>query len=140
MGCSGLTVAEVVVRLPKTLGTATTVGEACAALQRTHVHMLLLTDAGRLVGTLLRSDLPSGASGAEPALKYAVLRGRTVSPDLDAEEARRLLVNRGERRRAVVRDDGELLGLLCLKRRLNGFCSDADVTARAADGVLVIES
>ena len=39
----------------------------------------------------------------------------------------------GTRRLAVVDDDGDLLGLLCLKRTLDGFCSDADVRARALE-------
>jgi hypothetical protein len=42
-------------------------------------------------------------------------------------------VARGERRRAVIDADGRLLGLLCLKSRLTGFCSDSDVAARAAE-------
>jgi hypothetical protein len=36
-------------------------------------------------------------------------------------------------RLAVVDDDGVLTGLLCLKRKLTGFCTDADVAARAAE-------
>jgi hypothetical protein len=36
----------------------------------------------------------------------------------------------GLRRLAVVDGQGSLLGLLCLKRHLGGFCSDADVAAR----------
>jgi CBS domain-containing protein len=126
-------VAEVVVRLPKTLRPDLRVDQARAALQDDHVHMLLLTEDGRLVGTLVRDDLPEHLDGALPAARYAVLEGRTVSPDLPAETARRLLVSRGARRLAVVAGDGSLLGLLCLKRRLTGFCSDADVAARAAD-------
>ncbi len=41
-----------------------------------------------------------------------------------------MLLARGRRRLAVVDERGALLGLLCLKRRLTGFCSDADVAAR----------
>ncbi len=42
------------------------------------------------------------------------------------------LIHRGLRRLAVVDDNGLLMGLLCLKRKLTGFCSDADVAARGA--------
>lgn len=128
------TVAEVVVRLPKTLGPTATVEQARSAFEHDHVHMLLLTDDGRLLGTLVRADLPADAPGADPALPYAVLAGRTLAPAVGADEARRLLVSRDERRAAVVDADGRLVGLLCLKRRRTGFCSDADVAARAADG------
>jgi hypothetical protein len=53
-----------------------------------------------------------------------------VPPHLPAEEAHQLLLSTGQRRRAVVDHSGRLLGLLCLKRRLTGFCSDNDVAAR----------
>jgi CBS domain-containing protein len=124
---------DVVVRLPKTLTPDALVGEARAALHDDHVHLLLLTDGGRLVGTLVRDDLPPEAADAAPALPHARLDGRTIGCDVPAEEARQILLRRGQRRSAVVDADGRLLGLLCLKRRLSGFCSDADVAARAAE-------
>jgi hypothetical protein len=39
----------------------------------------------------------------------------------------------GQRRTAVISADGRLLGLLCLKARGTGFCSDGDVRARALE-------
>ncbi|HEY3465329.1 MAG TPA: CBS domain-containing protein [Amycolatopsis sp.] len=125
------TVGDVVVRLPKTLPVDTSVAQARACFADDHVHMLLLTEAGRLLGTLLREDLDEAADG--PALAYSHMAGRTIPADLPAEAARRLLVSRGQRRLAVVDGDGVLVGLLCLKRRLTGFCGDADVAARAAE-------
>lgn len=127
------TVYDVVLRLPKTLSPNATVADAVAALQDAHVHMLLITDEdARLLGTLVRADL-EGVSPSERALTHAVLDGRTLAPEVGAEAARELLIGRGERRRAVVTPDGRLVGLLCLKRRQHGFCSDAEVAARAAD-------
>lgn len=130
-------VAEVVLRFPKTLGRATSVAEARTAFADDHVHMLLLVEGGRLLGTLDRDDLPPWAPDAAPALAFSVLAGRTIGPDVSAEAARRRLLSCGERRLAVIDHDGVLIGLLCLKRRLTGFCSDADVAARAADVSLV---
>ncbi|GAB6897253.1 CBS domain-containing protein [Kineosporia succinea] len=124
------TVGDLVVRHPKTLPAGITVGQARAAFGD-HVHMLLLTEHGVLRGTLVREDL-TGDAGS-PALDRARLEGRTIPADVPADQARELLVRRGARRLAVVDDTGHLLGLLCLKRRLHGFCSDADVEARAAD-------
>jgi len=132
---STVSVAEVVVRLPKTLAPTATVAQARAALADDHVHMLLITDRGRLLGTLLRADLPDTLGADAAALDHAVLEGRTVAPDVSAEQARQVLLRRGQRRLAVVGPNGQLLGLLCLKRRLTGFCSDADVRSRAGDGV-----
>ena len=41
------------------------------------------------------------------------------------------LIAAGARRLAVVDGHGLLRGLVCLKRRRTGFCSDLDVRARA---------
>lgn len=130
---STLSVLDVVVHLPKTLGVTVTVKDARAALTDDHVHMLLLTEGGRLVGTLVREDLPEGADESLPAVGHATLRDRTIEPHLSAEAARSLMVTRGIRRLAVTDRDGALLGLLCLKRRRTGFCTDEDVRARAED-------
>ena len=127
---NGRCVLDVVVRLPKTLGPSATVAEARAALADDHVHMLLLTEHGRLLGTLVPTDLPDSGASSAAAADYATLEGRTIPSHFPAEDALRLLLTTGQRRRAVIDDSGRLLGLLCLKRRLTGFCSDADVAAR----------
>lgn len=126
----GQSVLDVVVRLPKTMSPRATISEARAAFADDHVHMLLLTEGGRLLGTLVAGDLPSSGADDDPASDYATLEGRTVPPHLPAEETRQLLLSTGQRRRAVVDHSARLLGLLCLKRRLTGFCSDDDVAAR----------
>lgn len=130
-------VADVAVRFPKTMGPETTVADARAAFDDDHVHMLLLTDHDRLLGTVVPSDLPGPEQDDVLALGIAALEGRTVSRHLPAETARRLLLGTGQRRLAVVDDGGGLLGLLCLKRRLTGFCSDADIAARAANSAFL---
>ncbi|MGW7532463.1 CBS domain-containing protein [Amycolatopsis sp. NPDC054798] len=126
----GKTVGEVLVRLPKTLPLDTSVGQARTCFADDHVHLLLLTGGGKLMGTLAREDLPPELDGSALALTHSRMAGRTIPADLPAEEARQLLLARGQRRFAVVDDTGALLGLLCLKRRRTGFCSDADVAAR----------
>ena len=108
---AGRTVGEVVVRMPKTLPASVSVGVARAALEDDHVHMLLLTDDGRLLGTLVRSDLAAAGDDAAPALGRAVMVGRTIAADVPAQDARQLLVGSGRRRLAVVDHDGRLLGL-----------------------------
>jgi CBS domain-containing protein len=130
----GLKVADVLIRRPKTLPPDATVAQARQAFEDDHVHMLLLvSDADELIGTLVRTDLPDGTADGHPARPYAVLNERTLNANLDAEAARHLLLARDERRRAVVDNDGRLLGLLCLKRRRTGFCSEDDVSSRAAE-------
>jgi CBS domain-containing protein len=125
--------ADVMVRAPRVHAPSLTVGELRAALADDHVHMLLLVDDGRLVGTAERGDVPPEADGSEPVLPFARTPGRTVQLDTPVDDVRTTMLARGTRRLAVVDDAGRLLGLLCLKRHLDGFCSDADVAARAAD-------
>ena len=130
------TVRDAMVTRPKVGHPEITVAQAREAFANTHVHMVLLADRhGLLRGTLVRTDLDPAGSGSDavPALAFSKLRGRTVSPDAFADRVRGELIDEGLRRLAVVDDDGMLLGLLCLKRRLHGFCSDRDVAARAAD-------
>jgi CBS domain-containing protein len=127
----GTTVADVMVRRPKTLPATASVDEALAAFEDDHVHLLLLVDGRRLAGTLTRADLPTLAGAVVGhAVTFATLAGRTVTPTTGAERAAAQMAAAGVRRLAVVESDDRLLGLLCLKRSGRGFCSDDDVAAR----------
>jgi CBS-domain-containing membrane protein len=126
-------VREVMLRRPKTLPVRASIARARAALTNDHVHLVLLTEGGRLAGTLTRTDLPPpGTLG--PALPWSTLIGRTMSPDTPMTVAHELLTIQGIRRLAVVDADGSLLGLMCLKQRRTGFCTDAGVAARSRSG------
>jgi CBS domain-containing protein len=127
-------VVESMITNPKTLPSDVTVGAVRAAFTNEHVHMVLLADAGVLHGTLLRHDL-GDVRDDHPARPLAVLAGRTIHPSASADVALRALVESDARRLAVVDEHGRLLGLLCLKRRRTGFCSDDDLRARS-DGAL----
>jgi len=59
------------------------------------------------------------------------LAGRTVGPHAELDTTRQWMRSRQRRRLAVVDDDARLLGLLCLKRSGQGFCTDAGVLERA---------
>ncbi|MEJ7635579.1 CBS domain-containing protein [Aeromicrobium sp.] len=117
-------------RQPKTLSADVSIGEARAAFSDDHMHMVLLTEGRALVGTLTRSDLPQ-ADDLDPALNWSKLVGRTVSPDASTVAVHALLMDQGVRRVAVVAVDGSLLGLVCLKQRRTGFCSDVDIESRS---------
>jgi CBS domain-containing protein len=132
---SGLTVEDVMVTVPKTMPPTATVADARALFADDHVHMALIAASGTLLGTLVRDDLPESGDDAQPALSRSRLTGRTVAPAEPAEEVRVRLIRRGQRRLAVVDDDGALTGLVCLKRKLTGFCRDADVAARSAERI-----
>lgn len=124
------TAGDVMLRHPKTLAADVSIERARAALDDDHLHMVLLTDGETLVGTLTRGDLPEPESTGSAA-RWATLAGRTVRPHESAAAIEQMLVDRGRRRIAVVDDRDALLGLLCLKRRGRGFCSDADIESRS---------
>jgi CBS domain-containing protein len=128
---AGPTVADVMIGRPKTLPADASVAAARAVLADDHVVLVLLTEDGVLRGTLLREDLPDTAPGPAPALPLARLTGRTVAPAAPLADVHELLVRTGRRRLAVVDDEGRLLGLVCLKRRRTGYCTDAGVAERA---------
>lgn len=123
---------DVMINNPKTLPAHASVDHVRAALVDDHVHMVLLTDGATLRGTLMRADLPPALPDNALALPWAVLTGRTVTPETPLTQVQALLVSQGMRRLAVVSGDRTLRGLVCLKRSRAGFCSDADVAARAA--------
>lgn len=134
----GPTVGEVAITAPKTLPADTTVLEVRAAFTDSHVHVVLLVEdprlpRTRLLGTLVRSDLPDGAPGSATALELATLTGRTVDPATPVHDAHRRLVSSGQRRLAVVGPRRELVGLLCLRADGSGFCTDAGVAARECE-------
>lgn len=144
---AGGTVAGVMLRDPTVLPATATVAEVWSVFARDHVHMVLLTGTGRLGGplrgTILRGDLDrapaaDGPGAGEAALTYARVTGRTVRGDQPAQQALGELLARRLRRAAVVDGAGRLMGLLCVKRSGDGFCSDAGVAsrrrARLADG------
>lgn len=130
-------VRDVMITAPKTLSALSSVYEVRVALADPHVHMVLLTHERKLQGTLIRADLPVGARGDGPALRWSTLSGRTVAPHAPAALLRSVLVRSGLRRLAVVDTDRTLLGMLCLKRSGAGFCSDADVASRATAGTTI---
>lgn len=130
------TVTEVMVRCPKVLPVDATVGQVRAVFEDDHVHMVLLTRGSLLCGTVVRGDVPDTATDVQKAISFAHLTGRTVPATAPADAVSQWLVARQQRRLAVVDDGGLLVGLLCLKARGTGFCSDADVAARAQERLL----
>lgn len=126
------TVAEAMLRFPKLCDANTTAGELRELFDDDHVHAALIVDVGRLLAVVDRADLV-GAPDAQPARELGRLEGRTVSPDAELEPIRQAMVSANIRRFAVIDQDAKLLGMLCLKRTGDGFCSDAGVAARAAE-------
>ena len=110
---------------------STTVAQLRAFFRDDHMHMALLVEEGKLVGTVERADLTGTLRGELPASAIAKLERRTVNPEALLADAFRAMTRDGRRRLAVTSDHSILVGLLCLKASGLGFCSDADVTNRS---------
>lgn len=124
------TVADAMIHCPKVCGPATTVDQVREQFRDDHVHAVLVVENGQLAAVVERPDV-SNAPPDMPARLTGRLRGRITGPDADLDTTHRAMTTRQRRRLAVIDDRGTLLGLLCLKRTGTGFCSDADVQARA---------
>lgn len=116
---------------PKTLRPTATVGDVRRLFEDDHVHLALLVDGGFLCATVTRVDVGGSEADEISALALPRLDDLAIARDTSAQVAFHRMVERRQRRLAVVADDGRVQGLLCLKRRLNGFCSDASVGERA---------
>jgi CBS domain-containing protein len=119
----GRTVADVMLASPKTLPPDASVADAREALADEHVHMLLFADGGSFRGAV--TAIPEAADPGARALDHADAGPETIAPTASAEIAYERALRTPSRRVVVLGDGGELLGLLCLKRSLTGFCDGA---------------
>lgn len=126
------TVGDAMLRRPKVCRPDTTMADVRALFEDDHVHSVLVADGETLLTVLDRADV-DGARPDAPAQERGRLTGRTVGPDADLDETWRRMEAEPRRRLAVVDERNALVGLLCLKRRGHGFCSDDDVASRAAE-------
>jgi len=123
---AGQTVADVMVRSPKTLPADATVAAARRLFENQRVRLALLVDGRSFRGALTREDLPVTAGPDEPAVRFARLAD-PISPELPAAAAFDEIVRHPERRLVVLAEDGEtLLGLLCLDSKRTHFCGGAE--------------
>jgi CBS domain-containing protein len=126
------TAAEAMLTTPDRHRPSATVGEIRDFFRDDHVHAaLIVSPAGRLEAVVERGDIGEGQADDAAAAPLGRLAGRTVPPRASLAEVHRAMIATGRRRAAVVSDDGQLLGLLCLKASQAGFCSAQDVRARA---------
>lgn len=129
---AGPTVGDAMLRHPTVHPVGLSIGEARAFFAaHPKTHLILLADGTRLVSTLTRTDLDAAhhLDDDTPATRAGRLEHRTVSPDVPLAPTREEMVATGQRRVAVVGPEMELLGLLCLKRRLTDFCTDEGVAS-----------
>jgi hypothetical protein len=131
----GLTVADAMVSHPKQLPLAATVGDVRRFFDDDHLHAaLIVTQSGCLAAVVERCDIiGSPAPDDARAAPFGHLAGRVLLPEASLRAAWLAMTATGQRRNAVISSDGRPLGLLCLKARHPGFCSDEDVADRARE-------
>jgi CBS domain-containing protein len=128
------TVADAMLTEPVRHPRSATVGELRAFFRDDHVHAaLIVSPAGYLEAVIEREDLAGGQAPGTAAAPLGRLAGRTVTAEASLADVHQAMTSTGRRRSAVTSADGRLLGLLCLKASRTGFCSGADVRARALD-------
>ena len=118
-----MSVADLMLRAPKTLTGDASVGEVREQLANPKVQLVLLADGRVFKGAV--TALPEDAAPAEPALAYAEQDPETIPLDASDDEAFARASASPNRRVIVLDDDRNLLGLLCLNQSRTGFCSDA---------------
>jgi len=130
---TGRTVADAMVRRPKVHPVTSTVGQLRQLFADRHVHAALIVADEVLITVVDRDDVRSALPANTPAASLGTLAGRTVAPTASLQAVRQQMTSDGRRRLAVIDEQQRLLGLLCLKRGQNGFCSDQDVQSRLAE-------
>jgi CBS-domain-containing membrane protein len=134
-------VCDAMVTSPKMHGPDSGPEKIHAFFKDDHVHMaLIVASDGRLVTTIERPDLTMVASGSAQVENLGTLVGRTARPADPLGAATATLLREGRRRLAVVDESGRLLGLLCLKKDGNGYCSDEGIRARRNEGILSLRA
>jgi len=137
------TVADAMLTTPVRHPLSITVGEIRDFFDDDHVHAALIVGpAGYLAAVVERNDLTRSQDPSAAAVTLGKLTGRTVLENVSLPALQRTMSMAGRRRAAVIRDDGKLVGLLCLKASRAGFCSEDDVRARAGNesGRIVVVS
>lgn len=115
-----VTVADLMLREPKTLAGDASVAEVREQLANPKVQLVLLADGPVFRGAV--TELPADADPGEPALAYAEPDPETIAPDASDDDAFARAAASPNRRVIVLDDERNLLGLLCLKQNRTGFC------------------
>jgi CBS domain-containing protein len=114
------TVAEVMLRSPKTLPGDATAGEVRALLEHPSVQLVLLADDGVFRAAV--AEVPVDAAAEAAAREYALSAPPTIAAGESADTAFARASSEPLRRLVVLGDGCELLGLVCLNSTRTRFC------------------
>ena len=114
---AGPTVRDVMLAEARTIPVDTPVQEVRETFANPRVHLLLVSDGDRFLGTLKPDDVPAGGTIAAGVDEHVA----RLRPDDGIERALELLEHTS--RVPVVDEDGRLHGLVCLNRGKSAFCA-----------------
>src|SRR5712692_7904928 len=113
------TVREVMSETLYTVNPSSTVGEAVALMAQHRVGSMIVMDGTRLAGIFTERDTVRAISQSYDAPTHEISswmtrNPKTVSPDVDSEEALRTMLDSGFRHLPVV-EGGEVIGMVSMR-------------------------
>lgn len=113
------TVREVMRTTLYSVDPSTTVGEAISLMAQNRIGSALIMEGGQLIGIFTERDTVRAISQSYDAPTHEISswmtrNPKTVSPDLDSEEALRLMLDSGFRHLPVV-EGGEVVGMVSMR-------------------------
>ena len=98
---------------------STTVGEAISLMAQNRIGSALIMEGGKLIGIFTERDTVRAISQSYDAPTHAISswmthEPKTVKPDVDAEEALRMMLDSGFRHLPVM-EGGEVIGMVSMR-------------------------
>ena len=116
-----MSVADLMLRDPKTLTAEASVAEVRQLLANPKVQMILLVEGQAFKGAV--THIPAEASPRDRAVNYVDADAEFISPAASDDEAFERAAASPNRRVIVLDENDNLLGLLCLNQSRTKFCS-----------------
>jgi CBS domain-containing protein len=103
----------------QTVGPEDTVGEAVAVMAQNRVGSVLVMEGERLLGIFTERDTVRALSQAHDAARHEIVSWmtndpKTVGPDVDTDEALRMMLDNGFRHLPVV-EDRKVVGMVSIR-------------------------
>jgi CBS domain-containing protein len=108
-----------------------TLGEVAERMTAKNVGAVVVKDFGTLIGILTERDLLKAMAARVHSSEARVRQWMTTDPitaaaDTDVEEAARVMLERGFRHLPVLDDDGQVTGVVSLRRVVGAVQAAAD--------------
>ena len=113
------TVREVMKTTLYSVDPSTTVGEAISLMARNRIGSALIMEGGKLVGIFTERDTVRAISQSYDAPTHEISSWmtrdpKTIDPDIDIEDAMKLMLDHGFRHLPVV-EKGEVIGMISMR-------------------------